>query len=204
MLWATCVDRLKDRINSRSFWEALERTHPIAIDGNLLVIGLEVENFSYASHLQQVSTAHTISAVVREVFNQPYEVRLIEGTTLADWEATRQREAQAAAMKQAAMTRHTTETTRSASWDVLYDRLSELYAEIPYRTLPQGKARYANIALYTIVEAMDTLYIEDGDEVMERSLARIIDRVANVTEIPATVLAFELERLRAWRKSGSE
>ena len=51
---------------------------------------------------------------------------------------------------------------------------------------------------------MDTLYPEGADEPTERSLARVLDRIANASEIPAAVLAFELERLRAWRKAEAE
>ena len=62
----------------------------------------------------------------------------------------------------------------------------------------------ANEALYLLVDAMDALYPEDPDEHAERSLARILDRIANASEIPAAVLAFELERLRAWRKAEAD
>ena len=51
---------------------------------------------------------------------------------------------------------------------------------------------------------MDTLYPDEPDDVTERSLARTLERISNSSEIPASVLAFELERLRAWRKGGQE
>ena len=34
--------------------------------------------------------------------------------------------------------------------------------------------------------------------------ARMLERIANAAEIPATVLAFELDRLRAWRKNSAD
>ena len=51
-LWSTCVDRLKDRVNNRSFWEALEHSHPITIENDTLIIGMEPENFNRAGHIQ--------------------------------------------------------------------------------------------------------------------------------------------------------
>ncbi len=204
MLWVNCVERLKDRINNRSFWEALESTHAITVEGDVLIIGLEPQNFNRASHLQQVTNMHAITEVVSELFNQPLQVRLIEGATLQDWEATKESDIRIAAMKQASTTRHVQEDRQLTGWDSVYEIMSRLYAQAPNRSLPQGKARFASDALYTLVEAMDTLYPDEPDDVTERSLARTLERIANSSEIPASVLAFELERLRAWRKGGQE
>lgn len=204
MLWINCVERLKDRINSRSFWEALEQTHPITVESNVLIIGLDSQNFNRATHLQQVSNMHAITEVVQELFNEPLQLRLIEGTTLQDWETTKERDVRVAAMKQAGTSRHIKEDSQLTGWDGLYEHIARLYMQTPQRSLPQGKARYANDALYTLAEAMDTLYPDNADETTERSLARMLERIANASDIPAPVLAFELERLRAWRKAGLE
>lgn len=203
-LWATCVERLKDRVNNRSFWEAIEQTRPITIEDDTLIIGLEPGEYHRASHIQQTATMHAVVNTVKEIFNQPLQVRLIEGTTLEDWEAAKDREARVVAMRQAAVMPRQTETPGQAeNWDALYDQMSRLYANTPHRSLAQGKARYANEALYLLVEAMDYLYPEPPDENAERSLARILDRIGHMADIPAAVLAFELERLRAWRKAES-
>lgn len=200
-LWANCVERLKDKINNRSFWEAIEVTRPVTIENSTLIIGLDAINFNRATHIQQVSTMHTVHETVKEVFQQPLQVRLIEGTSLADWESIKEREARVAAMKQQTTVRKVVEEVNTDSWDALYEQIARLYAMTSHRSLPQGKARYANEALYMLVEAMDSLYNDDGDEASERSLARVLDRIANASEIPAPMLAFELERLRAWRKA---
>ena len=204
MLWVNCVERLKDRINNRSFWEALESTHAITVEGDVLIIGLEAQNFNRASHLQQTTNMHTISEVVKELFNQPLQIRLIEGATIQDWETTKESDVRIAAMKQANTTRHIKEDRQLTGWDSVYETMSRLYVQTPNRSLPQGKARFATDALYTLAEAMDEIYPDEPDEVTERSLARTLERISNSSEIPAPVLAFELERLRTWRKGGQE
>lgn len=204
LLWANCVERLKDRINSRSFWEALEACRPVTIENDLLIVGLEPENYNRASHLLQVSNMHIINETVHELFNRPLTVRIIEGTTMLDWEATKERDARIEAMKHNTTTRQIKQDAELTGWDGLYEHIARLYMQTPLRALPQGKARYANDALYTLAEAMDTLYPESPEDVVERSLARILERIANTADIPATVLAFELERLRAWRKASQE
>jgi hypothetical protein len=200
-LWANCVERLKDRVNNRSFWEAIEQTHPVTIENDTLIIGLDAMNFNHATHIQQTTTMHAVTETVKEVFNHTLQVRLIEGSSLADWEAVKERDARVAAMKQQTVTRKVVEDVNAQSWDALYDHIARLYAQTPHRSLPQGKARYANEALYMLVEAMDSLYPDDADEITERSLSRILERIANASEIPAPMLAFELERLRAWRRA---
>ncbi|HLK56877.1 MAG TPA: hypothetical protein VKU00_09945 [Chthonomonadaceae bacterium] len=205
VLWANCVDRLKDRVNNRSFWEAIEKTQAILIENGVLVIGLAPEDYNRASHIQQTATMHTVTSVVQEQLRQPLQVRLIEGTTLADWEALMEREARVTAMRQAAVIPRPVSTDgASDTWEALYDQMARLYAQTPFRSLPQGKARYANEALYLLAEAMDWLYAETPDDHMERSLARVLERIANASEIPASALAFELERLRAWRRASAE
>ncbi len=204
LLWINCVERLKDRVNSRSFWEAIEQTQPITVEDDTLIIGLDPANFNLAAHIQQAAIRNTVDRTVEEMFGRRLKVRVIEGTTLADWEALKQREARVAVMRQAEDTRRAAEEAQVTTWDSLYEYLSRLFIQTPHRALPQGKARYANEALYTLAEAMDTLYPENPDDLTERSLARSLDRIANASEIPATVLAFELERLRAWRKANPD
>jgi len=204
LLWANCVERLKDRINVRSFWEALEACRPITVESDFLILGLEPERYNYASHLQQVSNMHAITEVVHELFNRPLQIRVIEGTTSQDWEATKAADARIAAMKSSTVTRQLKQDSELTGWDGLYEYIARLYMQTPLRALPQGKARYANDALYTLAEAMDTLYPEHPDDAVERSLARILERISSAADIPPTVLAFELERLRAWRNASQE
>ena len=202
ILWANCVNQLKDRVNNRSFWEALEQAHAITIENGILVLGIDAEEYTRASVINQVSMLHTVHEVVRQLFGQSLKVRIIEGVGLADWESAKARDASVVAMKEAAPAPRP--TTTGLGWDGVAEQISRLYAQAPFRALPQGKARFANEALYLLVEAMDQLYPDDADEHTERSLARVLDRIANASEIPAAVLAFELERLRAWRRAEAE
>jgi hypothetical protein len=204
LLWANCIQRLKDRINNRSFWEAIELTQAITVEDDTLIIGLDALNFNHASHIQQSATLNTVQKTVEEYFGHPLKVRLIEGTTLADWHGTKERDAQVAVMRRSTEAKRVAESTQVSSWETLYEHLSRLLMQTPHRALPQGKARYANEALYTLMEAMDTLYPEPTDDLTERSLARMLERIALHSDIPASVLAFELERLRAWRKANPE
>lgn len=203
-LWANCIELLKDRVNNRSFWEALEKTQAITIEGGILIIGLDSVNFNRASHILQIAHFNAVLKAVAELFQQPLQVRIIEGSTLADWASTQDHDARVLAMKQAAVARRTAVEEGVDTWESVSELVAKLFLKSPNRNMPQGKARYANEALYYLAEAMDTLYGEDPDETCEKNLARALDRIAHSSEIPAPVLAFELERLRAWRKTNPE
>ena len=203
--WAVCVDRLKDAVNNRSFWEAVEATGAVTVEGDVLVIGLPPEDYNRASHITHSTTLHTVESVVSTVFGQPLKVKVIEGTAQADWEAHKEREAKAAALRQASLVpRPAAQAASGNSWEALYEQMSRLFSQTPNRNLPTGKARFANEALYILLDAMNRLYPNPPDEVSERSLCRVLERISNTSEIPAPVLAFELERLRAWNAMSAE
>lgn len=206
-VWANCVNRLKDKINSRSFWEALESTRAVGVDGDNLIIGLELEKVNAIGVINQNAYQHTIQTTIREVFGREFKLRLIEGVTLADWQVVKAQEAKLAELRASAaaqpQAQRAAATTYSADWDGIYERITAIYHETPSRNLPQGKARFLSEALFALSEAMGNLYPDNPDEATERSLSRVLDRISTNSEIPVVMVAFELERLRAFLKKQS-
>jgi hypothetical protein len=199
-IWAKTVDTVKHRVNHRSLWEAMEQTVAITIENDTMIIGLSARIFNLAGHLNVSEHRNAIERALSEHAGRPLKLRVIEGETLTDWENTKQREARVAAMREASYERRDREQAAAQSWDTLYDYVARAYSSAPYRQLPQGKARYMSEMLYAISDAMETLYPENADEFIERQLARVIDRVASSADVASTMVALELERLRAWRK----
>ena len=202
-LWQSCVDELKNRVNNLPFWEALELCVPIAIDDGTLVLGLDSAHLNKVAYLQQPANFATINEVVSSTFNTSLTAKFIEGTTLQDWDIARKRDERVAAMKASGARQAVQKDAAVSGWEDLYEVVARLYAQSVNRALPQVKARYASEALYAVLDAMDTLY-KNPDEVSERGLARVLERIANASEIPAAVLAFELERLRAWKAANPD
>ena len=203
-LWAKCVNLLKDRVNNRSFWEALELTVPITIEDDTLIIGMTSENFNRAGYIQQVANQNMILKTVKEVFNRNLQLKIIDGNEIKDWDETKEREKRVSTMRQAqapTVSYTPISAADSSTWDALMDSLARLYSQTPIKTSPQGKARYANEGIYLLVEAMDKLYPATPDDTTERSLTRAIDKIAGYSDMPASVVAFEVERLYAWRRT---
>ena len=130
--------------------------------------------------------------------------RLIEGTTLADWEYTKARDVAAVQQRQQAAQKRVVESKAFGSWDEIYDQVSRLWANAEFRALATGKARYLEQALAMVEKALDSLApAGDGKrtEQTERGLSRVVERIASMTGSDATVIAYLLEQRRDKEKA---
>jgi len=203
-LWAKTVNVVKDRVNHRSLWEAMEKAVGITIENNILIIGLNPRFFNQAGHITVSEHRNAIETAATQLAGRPLRLRVIEGETPDDWAAIQQREARVAAMREATYERRDRQEAEAQSWDSVYDYVSRTYSTTPLRQLPQGKARYLKEALAYLCNAMEQLYPANPDENVERLLARVIDRIAHSADVPATLVALELDRLRAAQKRNAD
>lgn len=200
-VWTKGIDRIKDKIVLPSMWETLDRVVPITMEHGEFVVGLPPQFFSQSGHLRNPGHRRTIEIVLSELVGQEVQLRIIEGTTAADWERTKQREQIAAASREQEYAQRRKQEETEQSWDVLYDRVVRAYSEQPYRQLPQGKAAYLQKSLEMVCEALNELYPDgEADDLAERNLARVIDRIANNIGAPPALVAFELFRVREARR----
>jgi len=201
--WAQIVAQVKDRVNNRSLWEALEKSTAITLEDNTLIVGLEPRYAALAAQLGVSDHRRAIEACAVKVVGRPTAFRLIEGHTLEDWSATKLRDRVVAARRDAEAERREQPAIDTATWDGLFEQAARSFSAMTLRQLPQTKARYLSEMLYALSDNMDRLMPEEPDEASERMLARVIDRVAGNAEVPATMVAMELERLRAWQKQNA-
>ena len=202
--WPKVVDVVKDRVNSRSVWEAMERSHAIALeDDGTLVVGLDASHAGLSSHLTGADHRRIVEKAVESILSRKVKLRIIEGTTLQDWEATKQREHIVAAQREASFERREKKQADTSSWDMVYEQAARSFAALAFRQFPQSRAQYLSDMLYVLSDAIDRLAPRVLDEANERMLARVIERVAGNAEVPATVVALELDRLQAWQKQQS-
>lgn len=203
-LWDQVVSLCKDRVNNRSFWEALEQAVAITVEGDTLIIGLRAEIFNLAGHLNVSEHRNAIEQSASSLLGRKIALRIIEGDSMTDWVNRKRRDARVAAHREATYERRDQLQAEAQSWDALYDYVARAYSGTPLRSLPQSRARYTTEMVYVIADAMDQLYPENPDENTERLLARVIDRVATNVELPSTLVAMEIERLRAWKRQNPQ
>jgi len=79
-----------------------------------------------------------------------------------------------------------------SSWETVYEQLSRRYAAVSNKTLPQNRARFYEEAVELIAQARKEQ--TNFDDMGERNFARCLERVAQYSEVPSTLVAAEILR----------
>jgi hypothetical protein len=199
-IWERAVSIVKDRIVHMSLWQTLENSVGLILEDDTFVVGLPPRIINQASLLATSEHRNTIEKALASVIGRGVRLRVIEGDCLADWENLKQREARVQAMRDAAYARNQQRIATSQSWDEILEGAARAWSACDMRALPQTKARYVRAMVGIIQEAINSLCPNGVDEVSERLIAKVIDRVATNAEVPATVVALELERTQRLRE----
>lgn len=199
-LWSTVVDRVKMALIAPSVWRALERTVPVVWEGDTFVVGFRAGD-SVSGQLGAFETRLAIEKAVRDVTGQEsVTYRLIEGDTMADWEYVKARDSAAASGQQQAVVRTQRETASAGTWDEVYERIARLWTAAQFRGQAAGRARFVHSALDVLEEAANRFYPDatiKPDDVQDRGMSRVIERIASYTSSDATVIGLMLfDRLK--------
>jgi hypothetical protein len=116
-------------------------------------------------------------------------VRVIEGTTAADWANAQARDAASREMAARQQAR-AKPSASSAGWDQAIDAVSALWQQCESRTSPVAKARFVLAAIDHIVEIVGTEGLTT--EADTRSLQRAVERIASCAQIDAVYVAGEV------------
>ena len=178
-----------------AFFRALERAVPIALDGSVLVIGLDsTVDGALQGALNSSDNLNILHKAFRDVTGLADGiVRVIEGTTAVDWANAQARDAASREMAARQQAR-AKPSASSAGWDHAIDAVSALWQQCESRTSPVAKARFVLAAIDHIVEIVGTEGLTtDADT---RALQRAVERIASCAQIDAVYVAGEvLKRL---------
>ncbi|MEY3764235.1 MAG: hypothetical protein RJB05_1395 [Armatimonadota bacterium] len=174
-----------------AFFRALERAVPIALDGSVLVIGLDsTVDGALQGALNSSDNLNILHKAFRDVTGlSDGIVRVIEGTTPADWANAQARDAASREMaaRQQARARP---SASSAGWDQAIDAVSALWQQCESRTSPVAKARFVLAAIEHIVGIVGTEGLANDADT--RSLQRAVERIASCAQIDAVYVAAEV------------
>jgi hypothetical protein len=184
--------------------QAMQAAVPITLDDDLLVITMPGSERHLAGHMQTAANRNAIVNALELTSGQRLDFRIIDGTTVEEWEALKAGEVKAreSASRARAGTRaaepRSSVTVGEGPWDEVIQRIHRQYQQLPKRQYPQSKARYLREALSWIAANDDELrYQENFDEdVHERALARAIERLASVLDLPPVVVAMQFENMK--------
>ncbi len=174
-----------------AFFRALERAVPIALDGSVLVIGLDsTVDGALQGALNSSDNLNILHKAFRDVTGlSDGIVRVIEGTTPADWANAQARDAASREMAARQLAR-AKPSASSAGWDQAIDAVSALWQQCESRTSPVAKARFVLAAIEHIVGIVGTEGLTN--EADSRSLQRAVERTASCAQIDAVYVAAEV------------
>jgi len=183
--------------------QAMQAAIPITLDGDLLVVTMPGSERHLSGHMETASNRNSIVNALELVAGRRVQFRIIDGTTVEDWQAQKRAEAQAKRTTAAprggpAVPRVQKTRAGEGPWDELVQRIHREYQQLPKRQYPQSKARYLREALTWITRTDEDLrYQDDFDEdAHERALARAIERLGAVLDLPPVFVALQFESFK--------
>ncbi len=161
--------------------QAMQAAIPITLDEDLLVLTMPGSERHLAGHLETASNRNSILNALELVTGRRIGFRVIDGSTASPVPP-------AAGLAAAG----------SDPWNEIIQQMHRRYHELTRRQQPQAKARFCREVLIRIIQTEEELRVagEQDEETHERSLARVLDRLATVLEVPGVVVGLEFERMK--------
>ncbi len=197
-IWNRVVDEVKHRVIHPTLWKALEAGVPITVEDDQFVVGFPMGTFHLSGHLNSLDHRNVIEATIAKHTGERLSLRIIEGGTLDDWQAVKVKEAHAAALREAAAQKRTDEKGSVKVWETVLEQVGRKYSTMQNRQFAQSRAEYIHQALRMVSDAMDRLIPdgEEADDLTQRAISRILEKIAGLVEVPSTLVALELMHMR--------
>ncbi len=189
-VWNEALPDIKKNVTGVGVWTALNVCRPVVVEDGVLIMGLPSGENELAGHLRLAQTRRAIEDSLSKVFNEKLTLRVIDGTTVQDWETEKKRDFEKRRLQDLALARQRAEVAAGVSWEGIYEQISRKFAATPNRSLPQNRAKFFLEAVEIIAEALQEAPITD--DMAERNYARCLERVAQYTELPSVLVALKV------------
>lgn len=189
-VWGEALPTIRQGVTGVGIWAALNATKPLLIADNVVILGLPHEDTELAGHLKLPNVKRLIEKELSDRLGQPVTARVIDGTTMQDWERIQRRDAEARRLQEVALNKMRAELSAKSNWDAVYEQLSRRYAAVTNKSLPQNRARFLEEAIEIVAEARKNQ--AGADEQGERNFARCIERVSQYSDVPSTLIAVQV------------
>jgi len=186
-VWKDALPQVRNKVTGVGIWAALNSCVAITIENGVFVLGLSPKDADLMGHLKMPQTKRLMEAEVKRTMGAPTEVRVIEGTSMPDWERAKRKDAEARRLQEIQDSRVRAEIAAKTNWEGVFEQLSRRYAAIPNKSLPQNRAKFFKESIEFVAEALKDQPVRD--ELNERNFGRCIERIAQYTEVPSTLVA---------------
>lgn len=189
-IWKSSLPFIMKGVTGRGVWAAVNAVQPIALDGDTLVIGIPHSDSELSGHLRIPQTKRIIEVAVSQVVGKPFNVKLIDGVSEADYELAKKKDVERRRLQEAEMQKMRAELAAKSSWDTVYEQLSRRFAAVTNKSLPQNRARFFEECVELIAQARRDQ--ANYDDLGERNFARCLERLAQYSEVPSTIVAAQV------------
>jgi hypothetical protein len=186
-VWTQALPTIRNNLTGVGVWTALNLAKPITIEENTLVLGLPHSEMELSGHLKMAATKRMVEVTVGQILQRQINLRVIDGTDFSDWEVEKRRDAEKKRLTEQSMAKLRAELSSRSNWETLYEQLSRKFAAVTNKSLPQNKARFFEEAVSLLAEAREAQ--KEWDDLGERNFARCIERLAQYSEVPSTIVA---------------
>lgn len=186
-VWNDALPEVRNGVTGVGVWAALNTSRPVTLEDEVFVLGVPHEESDLAGHLKLPATKLLIEKAMSARLGKDVRLRVINGTSMTDWETEKRRDQEARRLQEQAISRQMAEIQARTSWETIYEQLTRKYAAVPNKSLPQNRAAFFLEAVDLIVEARKTMSI--ADDLAERNYARCLERVSQYSEVPSVLVA---------------
>jgi curved DNA-binding protein CbpA len=182
--------------------QAMQAAIPITLDEDIMVLAMPGSERHLAGHMDTAANRNAITNALELVAGCKLEFRIIDGSSVEDWEAIKQGEARAKASAARARQQRTGGAAGAAArpgegpWDEITQRIHRQYQQLERRQYPQMKARYLREALGWIARTDEELRYDADEDAHERGLARALERLAAVLDLSPVLVALQYEGMK--------
>ena len=191
-VWKLALPKITQGVTGRGVWAALNAAKPVAMEDGQFVLGMAHTDGELSGHLRIQTTHRVIETIVSQVLGTSIRLRIIDGTTIEDYEIAKRREVERRRLQELELVKMRHEMQSRTSWDTVYEQLGRRFAAVAQKSLAQNRARFYEEALELVSEARKGM--SNFDDAAERSFARCIERVAQYVEMPTTLVALDILR----------
>lgn len=192
-IWAEALPMVREGVTGVGVWTALNNAKPLALEDGVFVLGLPHELGELIGHLKLPATKRSIETNVSTLAMQPVSLRVVSGVEKGDWEVEKRRDAEKARLNEQSMAKERARLAAKSDWEAIYEQLGRRFAAVGMKSLPQNRARFYEEAVALVAEARGGMS-ESFDELGERNFARCIERLAQYSEVPSTIVAADVLR----------
>ncbi|MBR4748062.1 MAG: hypothetical protein IK083_00620 [Abditibacteriota bacterium] len=198
-IWADVIETVKDNVMSPSVFVALEAAVPIDEEPGLFIIGFASQDLPKAGYLRAASVLPLIERCLTDHIGQETVLEIVEGSSLEEY----QRIKEIAEIAKKAVSRSTAARQAirkvDAYWEEIGEKCTRGFARCENRGFNTTKADFMSTAWGFINEGLEHFdYDNNKDQLHERCLSRVFDKLGNSMELPPAILAYLFFE---WRKA---